>query len=84
MALGLGEMTLGSYLNEPLRAHVDLIDIGGLHEDQIRVRLATADDFKRLGVDRAYFLTSLSFHVEIDDSGRGRIVVTSEEPVLEP
>jgi pilus assembly protein FimV len=84
MALGLGEMTLGSYLNEPLMAHVDLIDIGGLHEDQIRVRLATADDFKRLGVDRAYFLTSLSFHVEIDDSGRGRIVVTSEEPVLEP
>ncbi|MBP6681890.1 MAG: FimV family protein [Halioglobus sp.] len=84
MALGLGEMTLGSYLNEPLRAHVDLLDLGGLHEDQIRVRLATPEDFKRMGVDRAYFLTSLSFHVEIDDSGRGRIVVTSEEPVLEP
>jgi len=84
VALGLGEMTLGSYLNEPLRAHVDLLDLGGLHEDQIRVRLATPDDFKRMGVDRAYFLTSLSFHVEIDDSGRGRIVVTSEEPVLEP
>ncbi len=84
MALGLGEMTLGSYLNEPLRAQVDLLDVGGLHEDQIKIRLATAEDFKRMGVDRAYFLTSLSFHVEIDDSGRGRIVVTSEEPVLEP
>ncbi|MBP6699782.1 MAG: FimV family protein [Halioglobus sp.] len=84
MALGLGEMTLGSYLNEPLRAQVDLLDVGGMHEDQIKIRLATAEDFKRMGVDRAYFLTSLSFHVEIDDSGRGRIVVTSEEPVLEP
>jgi pilus assembly protein FimV len=84
MALGLGEMTLGSYLNEPLKAQVDLLNVGGLHEDQIRIRLATADDFKRMGVDRAYFLTSISFNVEIDDSGRARIVITSEDPVLEP
>ncbi|MCB1732557.1 MAG: hypothetical protein KDI21_18960, partial [Halieaceae bacterium] len=37
-----------------------------------------------MGVDRAYFLTSISFNVEIDDSGRARIVLTSEDPVLEP
>lgn len=84
MALGLGEMTLDSYLNEPLRAEVDLLNTGGLHEDQIKIRLATTDDFKRMGVDRAYFLTSISFVVEIDDSGRARIVITSEDPVLEP
>ncbi len=84
MALGLGEMTLGSYLNEPLKAQVNLLNVGGLHEDQIKIRLATTDDFKRMGVDRAYFLTSLSFNVEIDDSGHARIVITSEDPVLEP
>lgn len=84
LALGLGEMTLGSYLNEPLRAQVELLNVGSLHEDQIRVRLATSDDFKRMGVDRAYFLTSISFDVEIDDDGRARIVLTSEDPVLEP
>jgi pilus assembly protein FimV len=77
-------MTLGSYLNEPLSAQVDLLNVGGLHEDQIRVRLATTDDFKRMGVDRAYFLTSITFDVEIDDNGRARIVITSEDPVLEP
>jgi pilus assembly protein FimV len=84
LGLGLGEMTLGSYLNEPLNAQVDLLNVGGLHEDQIRVRLATTEDFKRMGVDRAYFLTSITFDVEIDDSGRARIVITSEDPVLEP
>jgi pilus assembly protein FimV len=84
MALGLGELTLESFLNEPLRAKVDLLDVGGLHEDQIRIRLATREDFDRLGVDRAYFLTSLKFDVSIDDSGKASIRVSSEEPVLEP
>ena len=84
MALGLGEISLDSYLNEPLKAHVDLLNTGGLHEDQIRIRLATSDDFKRMGVDRAYFLTSITFDVEIDDNGRASIVLTSEDPVLEP
>ena len=84
LGLGLGEMTLGSYLNEPLNAQVDLLNVGGLHQDQIKVRLATTDDFKRMGVDRAYFLTSITFDVEIDDNGRARIVITSEDPVLEP
>ena len=84
MALGLGELTLESFLNEPLRAKVDLLDVGGLHEDQIRIRLATREDFDRLGVDRAYFLTSLKFDVSIDDNGKASIRVSSEEPVLEP
>ena len=84
MALGLGEISLDSYLNEPLKAQVDLLNIGGLHEDQIRIRLATSEDFKKMGVDRAYFLTSISFDVEIDDNGRARILISSEDPVLEP
>jgi pilus assembly protein FimV len=37
-----------------------------------------------MGVDRAYFLTSISFDVEIDDNGRARIIISSEDPVLEP
>lgn len=84
MALGLGDIKLDSYLNEPLKAQVDLLNTGGLHEDQIRIRLATSDDFKRMGVDRAYFLTSISFDVQIDESGQSVIVLSSEDPVLEP
>lgn len=83
-ALGLGEMNLKSFLNEPLKATVPLLNTGDLQEDQIRVRLATSEDFDRLGVDRAYFLTGIKFDVRVDDNGRGRIVLTSDDPVLEP
>ncbi len=83
-ALGLGELRIESFLNEPLTATVDLLNTGGLHEDQIRVRLATSDDFEKLGMDRAYFLTSITFEITVDDRGNGKIILTSEDPVLEP
>jgi pilus assembly protein FimV len=83
-ALGLGELTLDSFLNEPFKAKVDLLNMEGLSEHQIRIRLATSDDFDRLGVDRAYFLTSLTFEITMDDEGNGQIILRSEEPVLEP
>ncbi len=84
MALGLGELSLDSFLNEPLKARVDLLDAAGLNEDQVKIRLATKEDFQRLGVDRAYFLTGISFEVVIDGKGQGKILITSEDPVLEP
>ena len=55
MALGLGEIKLDSFLNEPLKASVDLLNMGGLHPDEIKIRLGTSDDFDNLGLDRAYF-----------------------------
>ena len=84
MALGLGELKLESFLNEPLKASVDLLNTGGLHEDEIKIRLATREDFQKLGLDRAYFLTKITFDVELDDKGRAQIIMTSEDPVLEP
>ncbi len=83
-ALGLGELKLDSFLNEPFKASVDLLNMEGLNQHQIRIRLATSDDFDRMGIDRAYFLTSLTFEVNIDSAGRGQIVMGSEGPVLEP
>ena len=71
MALGLGELELESFLNEPLNASVDLLNMGGLHEDQIRIRLATSEDFAKLGVDRLYFLTTLNFQVVTTPVDRG-------------
>ena len=83
-ALGLGEMELESFLNEPLRAKVDLLNTGGLHADEIKVRLATREDFDKMGLDRAYFLTNIKFEVVVDERGEAGIVMTSDTPVLEP
>lgn len=84
MALGLGELTLESFLNEPLKANVDLLNTGDLHQDEIRIRLATREDFEKLGIDRAYFLTSIKFQVTADENGHAQITMTSDDPVLEP
>ncbi len=83
-ALGLGELRLTSFLNEPLRAEVDLLDVQDLDEGQLRIRLASSTDFDRAGVERAYFLTSMKFDVSIREDGTGRLFITSSEAVLEP
>jgi pilus assembly protein FimV len=80
-ALGLGELQLQSFLNEPLDAQVELLDLRELTVDDIRVRLAGVDDFDRLGVERSYFLTSIQFEIDTDE---GVIRLMTEEPVLEP
>lgn len=85
LALGLGEIEMQSFLNEPLRAEVELLDTRALTVDDIRIRLATGDDFDRLGVERSYFLTSIKFDIEVDEaSGRGVIRLSTDDAVLEP
>lgn len=84
LALGLGELKLKSNLNEPLKASVDLLNTDGLHEDEIRIRLGTREDFNRLGLERTFFLTSIQFEVVVDDGGRPRIIMRTDDPVLEP
>ncbi|MEO0437204.1 MAG: FimV/HubP family polar landmark protein [Pseudomonadota bacterium] len=85
LALGLGELNMSSFLNEPLKAEVELLDTRALTADDVRIRLAGVDDFERLGIDRDYFLTSIQFEVDIDEaSGRGVIRLSTEDAVLEP
>ncbi|MEM9398175.1 MAG: FimV/HubP family polar landmark protein, partial [Pseudomonadota bacterium] len=85
LALGLGELNMRSFLNEPLQAEVELLDTRALTADDVRIRLAGVEDFERLGIDRDYFLTSIQFEVAIDEaSGRGVIRLSTEEAVLEP
>jgi pilus assembly protein FimV len=82
-ALGLGEITLHSALNQPLRADIALVDAAGLEQNELSVSLATADEFSRAGVDRVVFLNSLRF-TPILRGGRRLIQVTSSKPVSEP
>lgn len=83
-ALGLGELNLKSALNQPLQASIPLSDLGDLSAEQILVTLADNNAFENAGVDRSQFLSSLSFVVEVDANGRGRVVITSDSFVVEP
>ena len=83
-AVGLGDIALDSYVNEPLQANIVLLDTGSLAEPEIRVALASSEDFERLGVERLFSLGDLSFTTELDGRGGGSITVESSEPILEP
>ncbi|KAA0969304.1 FimV/HubP family polar landmark protein [Pseudomonas sp. ANT_H12B] len=82
-ALGLGEITLHSALNQPLRADIALLDAAGLEEGELSVSLATADEFSRAGVERVFFLNDLKF-TPILKGNRSLIRVSSSKPVKEP
>ena len=82
-ALGLGEITLFSYLNEPFRAEVELLESDALADSDVHVDLASDAEFERLGVSREFFLTRIDFEIESDESGR-RVVLTTEAPLREP
>ncbi|WP_024616130.1 FimV/HubP family polar landmark protein [Pseudomonas kilonensis] len=82
-ALGLGEITLHSALNQPLRADIALVDVAGIDEGDLSASLASPDDFSRAGVERVFFLNNLRF-TPVLRGDRSFIRVTSNKPVEEP
>src|SRR5690554_5795920 len=83
-ALGLGEISLQSALNQPLVAEIELLDVRGLSPAEVMPALASADEFHRAGVDRPFFLNDLQFSPVINAQGKSIIRISSSKPVREP
>lgn len=83
MALGLGEITVHSALNQPFKADIALVDVGTLTQNDLSASLASADEFGRAGVERVFFLNDLKF-TPILRGSRQMIRVMSGKPVNEP
>ena len=83
-ALGLGNIEVSSTLNEPLRARISLsaLQVGDL--DGMQVQLASAEQFKRAGIQRPFQLSKLKFKAVEGGSDGGHITVTTRDPVVEP
>ena len=82
-ALGLGAVTVESSLNQPLRMRIELLQLGDTKLQDIRVAMASNDDFRRFNVDRHGFLSNIRFSVEA--GARGNVVIlTSSQIVREP
>jgi FimV-like protein len=82
-ALGLGQITLHSALNQPLNAEIPLLETAGLSADDIIVRLASTDAFAKAGIERGFFLNDLRFTSEVRGD-RGVVRVVSSKAVTEP
>lgn len=83
-ALGLGEISLNSALNQPLNAEIELLAVGDdMSASDIKIALAPVDAFNLAGVDRLHFLNDLRFSPVL--RGANSVVrVTSNQPVREP
>jgi pilus assembly protein FimV len=84
LSLGLGEITLQSYYNEPLSAEFKILQANNLSQNEISVSLASREYFVQAGIDRDFFLTSLQFDIIFDDPSHAYVKVTTREPVKEP
>lgn len=82
-ALGLGDITLHSGLNQPLDAEIALLETGDMTSDELIAKLASPADYENAGVDRFVFLQNLRF-TPVIRNGRGYIKVVSTQPVHEP
>jgi len=83
LGLGLGNVSVESYLNQPLRARIELITRDSDDLSTATFGLASADDFALIGASREAISVPLSFTLEQNDTGAG-IVVTSTLPVKDP
>jgi pilus assembly protein FimV len=83
-ALGLGEIHVDSQLNQPLSAQIDIVGASSEELAGLRAAVANPAAFKTYGADRPTFLSSTSFKVGHDGSGRPVLEVRSSEDFTEP
>jgi len=83
-AVGLGDLTVNSSLNEPLDATIQLVGLDGLGEDQIEVGLGSPDDFERANIARVGLIDDIVLEVDVIDRESGLVHLSSDQPVREP
>ncbi len=82
-ALGLGAVTVESTLNQPLRVRIELLQLGDTRLQDVRVQMASTDDFQRLEIERVSFLSNVRFSVESGPQGNV-VILTTNQVVREP
>ena len=84
LAIGVGDIVVKSYVNEPLLAEIAILDPKDLSESEVIASLASLEDFERLGMERHYSLGSLVFKTDMQSEGASAIRITTENPIREP
>lgn len=82
-AVGLGDLSLHSYLGKPLQAEVALSHMGDLTVDQLKVQIGSEGDYSALGVEYNYLHSRLRIEPFTKD-GQTYVRITTTEPISEP
>lgn len=83
-ALGLGGINVKSELNEPLRAEIPVYVSAPAEAESLRVELAAAAEFARVGLDIGDLGVPLEFEVGKNARGEPVILVMSNQAIREP
>lgn len=82
-SLGLGELTVESFLHQPLQVKIDLISRETDDLATVSAKLASAADYELIGASRESISVPIGFSIE-DVEGDAYILATSNLPVSEP
>lgn len=83
-AAELGRMTVLSGVGEPLRAEIEVLDVGAHEARALTVRLASIEEFWRAGIEPPSVLGALRATIARGAKGRVLVTVTSSQPIEEP
>lgn len=83
-AAGLGKLTLGSSLGQPLRAEIELVSIKSDETPSLVARVASPEAFRQAGVALAPYHSSLVISVEKRANGQPYIQISSPQSINEP
>ncbi|HKX55266.1 MAG TPA: hypothetical protein VJN01_04160, partial [Xanthomonadales bacterium] len=81
--LGLGNVTVESFLNQPLNARIDLLVRPGEDISGVTAHLASAEDYALIGASRDAISVPLQFTIETQ-SDQPFVRVTSRLPINQP
>src|SRR5210317_305031 len=82
-SLGLGDVTVDSFLNQPLQVKIDLITRETDDLAAVTAQLASADDYELIGASRDAIPVPIRFTVE-DIEGTPYLLGTSNLPIGNP
>ena len=77
LALGMGDISMKSMLNQPMQAEIDLTSVRDTELSDIKVSLASQEAHQRAGLNKSALLNSFTFAVEKTASGNAVVKVTS-------
>lgn len=84
-SLGLGDIDVKSFLNQPLRAEISIISARPGEIDDLLVGLANREAFRRASLSRPSHLSDLKFKVEKSEDGTTAVVsIKTQTAVKEP
>ena len=82
-ALDLGKIEPRSYLNQPFRAKIKLLSTNGVNILGLRVRVASAEVFRRVKIERSEYMDSVIFTPTFEN-GKPVILISSNKLMNHP